>query len=142
MQGIENGYLGICGIWSSDYWIVLSSCVGIKQKAPAAAPIRTVIKGKFLLWTIICMKNIYENNKDFHLLQSFCMAKSQEMLLSMEKVEYNSHVSRKQYLPWNVTKILTCQKMSENVLFSELSDKYLQKWVCKASVYAGSPRVP
>ena len=137
MQGIENGYLGICGRWSSDYWIVLSSCVGIKQKAPAAAPIRTVIKGKVLLLTII-----RENNRDSNLQQSFCKAKSKEMLLSMVKAEYNDYVSGKQYLQWNIKKMLTCQKMSENALFSELSDKYLQKWVCKASVYAGSQRVP
>ena len=70
------------------------------------------------------------------------MAKSKEMLLSMVKAEYNDYVSGKQYLQWNITKMLTCQKMSENALFSELSDRYLQKWVCKASVYAGSQRVP
>ena len=70
------------------------------------------------------------------------MAKSKEMLLSMVKAEYNDHISGKQYLQWNVTKMLTCQKMSEISLFSEFSDKYLQKWVCKSSVYAGSQRVP
>lgn len=54
-------------------------------------------------------------------------AKSKKTLFSMVKIEYNHFISTKGYLTLNVTKMLTCQKMSKNALFSELSDKYLQK---------------